>query len=134
MSHEATVSARTAEVPLGGTVMATVSSFDPTKDTAIPLDDVGKLKWLPQSKRLTKRRDRKPSRISVQTVYRCALHGLRGTKLRTMRFGGVLCTTERWLVEFFAAISGPQVQREAAGIELQQQHERASRRLAAAGL
>ena len=34
--------------------------------------------------------------ISVQTVYRWALYGTRGVKLRAVQIGNCLCTTEVW--------------------------------------
>ena len=50
--------------------------------------------------RLPARRGRRHHRA---TPYRWASRGLHGVVLRTVRVGGCLCTTESWLLEFFAA-------------------------------
>ena len=60
----------------------------------IRLHDVPKLSWLPARRGNT--------RLHFSTLYRWALHGQHGRKLRTERVGSTLCTTEAWLHEFFA--------------------------------
>jgi hypothetical protein len=56
------------------------------------LSQIPTLSWLP-------RRHGKPP--SIATVYRWASDGLDGKRLRVIRAGGALATTEAWLLEFF---------------------------------
>ncbi len=65
-----------------------------TQSKLIRLHDVPKLPWLPARRGNT--------RLHFSTLYRWALHGQHGRKLRTERVGATLCTTEQWLHEFFA--------------------------------
>ena len=67
-------------------------------DQLIRLADVPQLSWLPGR--------RAGKRLHLATVHRWANSGLRGRVLKTVRCGGALCTTEPWLLEFFA-ISAP---------------------------
>ena len=53
------------------------------------------LPWLPL-------RDGRP--ISLATIDRWVAKGLRGARLRTVRVGGALATTESWLMTFFEAL------------------------------
>src|SRR5687767_11665175 len=64
----------------------------------IRLADVPRVAWLP--------RRREGKRLGLSTVHRWAQRGLGGVVLRTIRVGGVLCTSERWLWDFFTALSG----------------------------
>src|SRR5688500_878710 len=83
-----------------------------SKDEGVPgplirLADVPGLDGMP-------RRDVKPvgsapahrSPVSLATVHRWAASGLKGHKLRTVRAGGALVTTEAWIIEFFEALAG----------------------------
>ena len=63
----------------------------------IPLRDV------PRSKLLPKRRS--GSRVSVSTLFRWALHGLRGYRLDTVMVGGQRCTSIEALQEFFRMLT-----------------------------
>ncbi|HUW30310.1 MAG TPA: DUF1580 domain-containing protein [Planctomycetota bacterium] len=49
-----------------------------------------------------RRRGRKPA---FSTVWRWALHGVRGVKLETLRVGGTLCTSREALQRFFDRLS-----------------------------
>lgn len=55
----------------------------------IPLDDVCRLL---------------PARTHRSTVFRWAQKGRRGVRLRVVAVGGTKCTTEAWLMAFFAAV------------------------------
>ncbi|MEX2217051.1 MAG: DUF1580 domain-containing protein [Phycisphaeraceae bacterium] len=44
-------------------------------------------------------------RIHIATITRWARRGLRGVRLRTVKFGRTPCTTEAWLHEFFEALA-----------------------------
>jgi hypothetical protein len=59
----------------------------------IRLAAVPEVSWLPTG--------RSGGKLSLATIHRWAANGLRGVKLRTVPAGGVLCTTEAWLLEFF---------------------------------
>ncbi len=61
----------------------------------IPLRDIPALEWLPSR--------RAGARLALATVHRWAIRGVGGRRLRTVRVGGCLCTTESWLMDFFAA-------------------------------
>jgi hypothetical protein len=54
-------------------------------------------------KRLPRRRNGR--RIHVSAAYRWCKAGLEGVVLKTVLVGDRLCTTERWLVEFFAEVT-----------------------------
>jgi hypothetical protein len=92
----------------------------------IRLADVPKVKWLPI---------RNEKRVSLATVHRWAQRGLRGVKLRTLRAGGALFTTECWLLQFFEALSEPTNGRANSPTPRQRKRalERAQRELEAAG-
>lgn len=49
-----------------------------------------------------RRRGRKPS---FSTIWRWALHGVRGVQLETLRVGSTLCTSRESLQRFFAKLS-----------------------------
>jgi len=49
-----------------------------------------------------RRRGRKPS---FSTVWRWALHGIKGVRLETLKCGGTLCTSKEALQRFFTALS-----------------------------
>src|SRR5215831_14851316 len=71
-------------------------------DSLIPLSTVPKIPWLPQR--------RGSGRLHVSTVWRWCLKGLRardGTpvKLRALRVGQTLCTSEQWLQDFFEQLT-----------------------------
>jgi hypothetical protein len=70
-----------------------------TDDTGplIRLADVADLPWIPR-----RRRGRK---LSFVTVWRWALRGRGGRRLRVVRVGGTLCTSEAWLREFFESLA-----------------------------
>ncbi|MBI1380789.1 MAG: DUF1580 domain-containing protein [Planctomycetaceae bacterium] len=55
----------------------------------VPLDDVCRLL---------------PTRTHRSTVFRWAQKGRRGVRLRVVAVGGTKCTTEAWLMAFFAAV------------------------------
>jgi len=63
----------------------------------VAIRDVPSLRWLP----------RRPGnrKYSLNTIWRWALHGQRGVKLRTVRVGGTLCTSEIWLSEYFESLA-----------------------------
>ena len=63
----------------------------------IRLIDVPKLKWLP--------RRRMGRRLSKATVFRWSM--ATGNRLHTVRVGGMRCTTEAWLWEFFERQGNP---------------------------
>jgi hypothetical protein len=67
--------------------------IDVEQDRLIRLHDVPKLRWLPTR--------RGGAKLNVSTVWRWAMRGVRGHRLRTLRCGGTLCTEESWLREFF---------------------------------
>lgn len=52
-----------------------------------------------------------PAQIAYTTLYRWAVHGLRGRKLKTFRIGTKLYTTRNDLEEFLAAFNGGEVPR-----------------------
>lgn len=60
--------------------------------------DVPALAWLPS---------RKGRPIHAATVYRWVTRGVRGRRLRTVRVGGVLATSETWLWDFFGINQNP---------------------------
>ena len=64
----------------------------------IRLASVPGLPWLPL---------RGDTPISLSTVHRWVSEGVRGLKLRTVRVGRSLCTTEAWLLEFFERLNEP---------------------------
>ena len=72
---------------------------------------------------------------SVFTVHRWAASGLKGHKLRTVRVGGTLCTTEAWLWEFFEGLSAPEgVPVPRTPKQRQRDREKARRELEEAGI
>ena len=62
----------------------------------VRLADVPSLSWLPK---------RDGRSVSVGTIYRWAAVGIRGVRLRVVRFGGTLATTPAWLMQFFEALA-----------------------------
>jgi hypothetical protein len=74
-----------------------VANNDTPTPTLIRLADVPGLAWLPKR--------REGTRLSLSTIHRWAAEGLNGTKLRTLRVGATLCTTEEWLLDFFGALT-----------------------------
>jgi hypothetical protein len=68
----------------------------PDAGATIPLTRVTGLEVIP-----TRRSD---TRLHVRTVFRWALRGLRGVRLRTTLVGGQRCTTLADLYAFFAAV------------------------------
>src|SRR3954454_13812794 len=48
--------------------------------------------------------------VALQTKYRWALTGVGGVKLKTIRIGGRLCTTEAWIAEFVGALNADRPQ------------------------
>ncbi len=71
---------------------------DGLPDPLILLADVPKLKWLPT---------RKGKRLSLSTIHRWVRTGVGGVRLRTVRVGTALATSNRWLVEFFETLADP---------------------------
>lgn len=63
------------------------------QDKLIPLRDVVNLPFLP--------RRRRGSKLSFSTVWRWVLRGCEGRKLKAVKVGGTLCTSRKWLQEFF---------------------------------
>lgn len=84
------------------------------EDQLLRFNDVPKLRWLPQ------RRGGSP--LSIATVHRWATTGIHGQRLRFVSVGGVRCTTEQWLRDFFNELaSGSQrVLPECDGTEVSQ--------------
>ena len=70
-----------------------------TPDRLIRLNDVSDIPWLPAR--------RGGAKLHVSTVWRWAMRGLHGHRLRTVRAGGTLCTSDMWLREFFEALGRP---------------------------
>jgi uncharacterized protein DUF1580 len=72
--------------------------------------------------------------VNFSTVWRWALHGLRGQRLETVRIGATLCTTERAIIRFIERSSEPDRPHDApTPSEIQRAHDAAEKRLAAAG-
>ena len=92
----------------------------------IPLKDVADLPWLP---------NRKNGKWHIATIYAWVNRGRHGVKLRTVWAGG-LCTTERWLMEFFSAAAGQAIEQaeEVQSKERDSAIARAERELDAAGV
>lgn len=44
-------------------------------------------------------------RVSLKTMFRWAGTGVRGVKLKTIRFGGQVCTAESWIREFIRGMN-----------------------------
>lgn len=85
------------------------------------------LPWLPPR--------REGKKLSLGAIYRWAQAGLKGAdgqvhRLKTVRIGGNLATSEPWLREFFIALARMPDE----PINPSNQHERAERRLEAVGL
>ncbi|MGC8541887.1 MAG: DUF1580 domain-containing protein [Phycisphaerae bacterium] len=92
----------------------------------IALREVPALPWLPAR--------RTGATLRVSTVIRWAQRGVGGRRLRTVRVGGTLCTSEPWLLEFFAAGAPAEPQQySATPARRQREIARARRELAAAG-
>jgi len=72
-----------------------------TEDQMIPADLIP-LKKL--SKLLPRHGDDKP--VHTNTLFRWALQGVRGVKLRSVLVGGKRYTTQAWVDEFVAALNG----------------------------
>jgi len=70
-----------------------MDAHDHTLADLIPLETV--------PERLPRRRGRKHHR---STPFRWASRGLHGVTLQTTRVGGTMCTTEAWLLRFFADV------------------------------
>lgn len=70
----------------------------PQTERLIRLADVPSLAWLPAR--------RNGARLGLSTVHRWAATGIRGHRLRTVRVGAALSTTEAWLMEFFEQLAG----------------------------
>jgi hypothetical protein len=100
---------------------------DPLPGPLIRLSEVPPLPWLP-------RRGGKPP--SLATIHRWASVGLHGRKLRTLRAGGALATTERWVLEFFECLSDETAVRPDRRTPTQRQRARAraAAELEAAGI
>jgi hypothetical protein len=77
--------------------MDTQTFTDAGNDRLIRLHDVPRLPWLPDR--------RGGSKLNVSTVWRWAMRGAAGVKLPTVAVGSALCTTERDLRDFFAAVA-----------------------------
>lgn len=98
----------------------------PTK--LIALRQVPALPWLPSR--------RAGAKLATATVIRWAQHGVAGRMLRTVRVGGTMCTTEAWLMEFFAAgapVNSGQTTEPYTPARRKKQIEKAKSELAAAG-
>jgi len=74
--------------------------IDVKAERLIRIADVPKLPWLAS---------RHGEPVSVATVHAWVSRGVRGIRLRTLSQGGVRVTTEKWLLEFFARLSGESV-------------------------
>src|SRR4051794_37021555 len=74
--------------------------IDLLREQAIPLADVPKLPWIPR---------RSGRRLHVATVHRWCRRGVRGTRLQSVRLGGIRVPTEAALLRFFGALSGDAV-------------------------
>ena len=97
----------------------------------IRLANVPAIGWLP-------RRSGKPvsKPVSLSSVHRWVAKGVHGVKLRSMRVGCALCTTEAWLLEFFEALSEPTTVQPARGTPRRREaaREKAKRELERAGI
>ena len=71
---------------------------DGDHDRLIRLNDVPKIPWLP--------RRRGGARLAIATVHRWCTAGVGGCRLRHVRAGGVRCTTDAWLRQFFESLAG----------------------------
>ncbi|NNM84961.1 MAG: DUF1580 domain-containing protein [Phycisphaerales bacterium] len=92
----------------------------------IALREVPALSWLPAR--------RTGATLRVSTVIRWAQRGVGGRRLRTVRVGGTLATSEPWLLEFFEAGAPAEPQQyTATPARRQREIARARRELAAAG-
>ena len=98
----------------------------PTPQKLIALREIPALPWLP-----TRRADTK---LALPTVIRWAQHGIGGRKLRCVRVGGCLCTSEAWLMEFFEG-GAPSAEKPSTFTPARRRREidRAKSELAAAG-
>ena len=67
------------------------------EDQLIRLCEVPDLSWLPPR--------RGGAKLSVSKMFRWVTAGVRGRKLRYTCVGGARCTSERWLREFFNALT-----------------------------
>lgn len=73
-------------------------------------------------------------RIHVSTVFRWAIHGVAGVKLRTVRMGRQKCTTEQWLMEFAEEIAQTEIAQTASTDEAQPPETKTEAILARHGL
>jgi uncharacterized protein DUF1580 len=102
-------------------------SIDLTAETPIPLKIAAR-------HRLIRAKSRDGRAVNFSTIYRWALHGVRGVRLETIRIGATLCTTEAAIVRFIERLSNPDRPQDApTPSEIRRQHESAEKRLAAAG-
>ncbi|MGA2233548.1 MAG: DUF1580 domain-containing protein [Tepidisphaeraceae bacterium] len=104
---------------------------DTGNDRLIRLHDVPRLPWLPAR--------RGGSKLNVSTIWRWAMKGAAGVKLPTVAVGSALCTTERDLRDFFAAVAdarrnGPPASNVRTPRRRQREIAAAEARLAAAGI
>jgi len=92
----------------------------------MPLREIPTLSWLPTR--------RAGAKLALATVIRWAQHGVGGRKLRTVRVGSTLCTSEQWLLEFFESGS-PAAEKPSTFTPSRRRREidRAKAELAAAG-
>ena len=67
------------------------------QEPLLTLTQASRLKWLP-----CRRNGKSPN---VATLWRWAMHGCFGIRLKTTSVGGTLCTTESYVRAFFDEIS-----------------------------
>jgi len=71
-------------------------AIDPFAEAVLP--------FAAAARRLPRTRGDKP--VSPATIWRWAVHGLRGVRLETIKIGGTTCTSLQALARFFAALQG----------------------------
>jgi hypothetical protein len=103
-------------------------AIDLSSETPIPLRAAAR-------HRLLRAKSRGGKALNFSTIWRWALHGVRGVKLETVRVGGTTCTTEQSIIRFIERLSDPGLRQDSSTpSDIQRDHVAAERRLAAAGV
>jgi hypothetical protein len=86
--------------------------------------------------RLLRAKTRGGRALNFSTIWRWAMHGVRGVKLETVRVGSTLCTSEQAIIRFIERLTaGPALAREAPlPSQIREQHAAAERALTEAGV
>jgi hypothetical protein len=102
---------------------------------ADPLSDLSELIPLGKVPRLLPKRSggRRP-RVHPGTIHRWRNPGIRGVRLQCVKCGASYHTTQKWLVEFFAALAAADNAGGAAEIRRAKGFQQAERSLEAAGI